>query len=74
VSAFGRASHAVLALFAAADSPLTQEAIRDKTGLARRTVKYSLKKLKTLGLIAERPAFCDMRRKVYLMRGGGGIV
>lgn len=70
VSAFGRSAQVVLALFAQSDSPLTQEAIRRRTSLAKRTVKYSLKRLKALGIVSERAALGDMRRRIYFVKGG----
>ncbi len=50
---------------------LSQKEIKNKTGLSIRSVKGSLKLLREEDIVEEMPVFEDMRRKKYVLRGGG---
>lgn len=47
---------------------LTHKDIVDKTGLAPRTVRYALRRLKEAGLIVEKFNFHDARQSNFLLK------
>jgi len=48
--------------------PLSQKRIISRTGVAERTVRYSLSRLVSSGLIEERTNYNDLREKLYRAR------
>jgi DNA-binding transcriptional ArsR family regulator len=64
IFAVPKSSRRVLIALASSDSlNLTQ--LKEKTGLAERTLRFALARLKKEGLIAERVTFRDMRKRVF---------
>jgi len=48
---------------------MTQEELIKETYLSLRTVKYSVKKLREMQVLQEKPNLDDLRRKYYLFKG-----